>query len=35
MKAVDGYKPVLVVDETFLGAIRVPETEDVGREDLR
>jgi len=35
VKAVDGYEPVLVVDETFLAAIRVLETENVGREDLR
>jgi hypothetical protein len=35
VKAVDGYEPVLVVDETFSEAIRVPETENLGREELR
>jgi hypothetical protein len=35
VKAVDGYEPVLVVDETFSEAIKVPETENVGREELR
>ena len=35
MKAVDGYEPVLVVDETFFEAIRVPETENIEREELR
>jgi hypothetical protein len=34
VKAVDGYEPVLVVDETFSEAIQVPETESVGREEL-
>jgi hypothetical protein len=35
VKAVDGYEPVLVVDETFFEAIRVPETENIEREELR
>jgi hypothetical protein len=35
VKAVDGYEPVLVVDETFSEAIRVPETENVGKGELR
>lgn len=30
MKAIDGYEPVLVVDEEFPTTIAVPETELVG-----
>ena len=29
VKAVDGYEPVLILDETFASAIEVPETETI------
>lgn len=34
MKAVDGYEPVLVLDESYPDTIWVPETERMGKEDL-
>jgi hypothetical protein len=34
VKAVDGYEPVLMLDETFGEAISVPATEKIGKEDL-
>ncbi len=34
VKAVDGYKPALTLDETFGNTITVPETESVGKDEL-
>lgn len=34
VKAVDGYEPVLVLDESYPDTIWVPETERMGKEDL-
>lgn len=34
VKAVDGYEPILVLDESYPDAIQVPETVRMGREDL-